>query len=263
MKGFENTGNTCYFNTAVQCLVNIPVLSNHFLRCPYDGPCEFTKVYSSLIHTYWLKNGIVDMTPLLASFRKTFPRFGENEQHDVQEAIMCIIDILERAEPILKEWLYGKKTQETVWPGGKSSNEEECCIHLMRADGSDMSKMLEESTKWNVLENFQDTNGKVHNVAITRMVFSKLPKVLMLSFDRKSRVKVFETIHINDNTYELIASAVHVGIQNDGHYVSFVKRKVKWLFINDESIKEHPLPIEAGHYFMVYNLKTPSSEYPP
>jgi len=116
--------------------------------------------------------------------------------------------------------------------------------------------MLVKSTDWNVLENFQDTEGKVHHVATTRMIFSKLSQVLMISFDTKSHVKIIENIHIGGLEYKLIASAVHVGHQYDGHYVSFVKRKNKWFLLNDESIQEHELPLEAGHYFMVYNLKS-------
>jgi hypothetical protein len=33
--------------------------------------------------------------------------------------------------------------------------------------------------------------------------------------------------------------------------------------MDDDTIQEHPLPDEAGYYFMVYNLKTPSSWYSP
>jgi hypothetical protein len=36
--------------------------------------------------------------------------------------------------------------------------------------------------------------------------------------------------------------------------VSFVKRRNKWFLVDDDTIKEHPLPNEAGYYFMVYNL---------
>ena len=198
----------------------------------------------------------MDVKLLLTSFQKAFPRFKTNEQHDVQEAVMCIIDILERAEPVVKEWFYGKKTQETIWPGGKSSNEEDFSVHLISSEGNDMGKMLSKSTDWNTLTDFEDENGKVHNVATTRMVFSKLSQILMISFDRKSHVKVIENIHIGGREYNLIASAVHLGIQDDGHYVCFAKRKDKWFLLNDESIEEHELPLEAGHYFMVYNLKS-------
>ena len=85
----------------------------------------------------------------------------------------------------------------------------------------------------------------------------------MISFDRKSHINVIEKIRIDKYEYNLIASAVHLGIQEDGHYVSFVKHTDKWYYINDEFVDEAQLPTSGGHYVLVYNLKTPSSECPP
>jgi uncharacterized UBP type Zn finger protein len=264
MKGFQNHGNTCYFNTAIQCLMHIPDLTNYFIKNPYKGDCAFTRAYSDLVKVYWT-NGreSITLSPLLEHFRASFPRFRANEQHDIQEAVLCIIDILETSVPEIKRWLYGKKTQETIWPGGKSSNEEDFSIHLITSNGKDMTKMLSKSTEWNTLENFEDINGKVHHVATTRMMFSKLPQVLMISFDTKSHIQIIENILINKNEYNLVASAIHLGHQYDGHYVSLIKRKDKWFLIDDDTINECELPEETGYYFMVYNLKTPSSECSP
>ena len=260
MRGFINDGTTCYFNTAVQCLCNTPILSNHFLRKPYTGKCMFTTFYQALTQKYWsFDKKPLDLSPLMLAFQREFPRFKTDEQHDVQEAILCIIDILERAEPIIKEWVYGKKTQETIWPTGKSLNEEIFSVHLMTYKSDDIGKMLKESTDWNTLDNFEDTDGKKHNIATTRMMFSKIPPIFMLSFDVKSHIKIIENLLIQDYEYNLISAALHVGHQNDGHYVSFVKRRNKWHLIDDETIKQHDLPDEGGFYFMVYNLKTPPS----
>lgn len=257
MKGLVNHGNTCYFNTSVQCLLNIPVFSNHFIRNPYKGNCTFTRIYSEFVHLYWTKgHETLDSKPLLRAFQEKFPRFRDREQHDVQETIMCMLDIIERVVPEIKPHFYGKKVQETIWPGGKSSNEEDFSIHLITSNGNDMGSMLSESTDWNILENFEDTSGKVHNVTTTRMIFSQLPKILMISFDQKSHIKIINNIEIDGRTYNLIASAVHMGIQSDGHYVCFIKRRDKWFLLNDESVEEHELPMEAGHYFMVYYLNT-------
>jgi len=265
MKGFLNLGNTCYFNTAIQCLLHIPVLSNYFLQKGYEGECEFTKLYFTLVQFYWTskEKGLVNPRPILQQFYKHFPRFENKDPHDVQEAILCIIDILERSCPEIKQWFYGKKTQETIWPGGKSTSTEDFSIHLVTSHSNDLGEMLIKSADWNVIENFEDTEGKVHNVATTRMVFSKLPQVLMISFDRKSNINIIEKILIEKYEYDLIASAVHIGIQQDGHYVSFVKHTDKWYYINDDFVNEANLPNSGGHYVLVYNLKTPSSECPP
>lgn len=264
MKGIENRGNTCYFNTALQCMLYIPVLSNYYIRHPYQGECKFSRVYSNLTKEYWTKGqSSVNVSGLLTLFQEQFPRFKKNEQHDVQEALLCIIDVLEKSTPEIRRWFYGKKVQETIWPTGKSTNEEDFCIHLVTSDGKDMGGILSKSTDWNVVDNYVDDDGKRHNLATTRMVFSQLPQVLIISFDKKCHVQILEKLIIDNKQYNLISTALHVGDQNDGHYVSFVKRKNKWLLINDEHMKEHELPEEGGFYLMVYNLKTPSSQYSP
>jgi ubiquitin C-terminal hydrolase len=119
-----------------------------------------------------------------------------------------------------------------------------------------MDKMLSKSTDWNTIENFEDNEGKKHHIATTRMLFSKLPQILMISFDRKSHIEIIENILINEHEYNLISTAVHVGAQDDGHYVSFVKKRNKWFFINDEMVEQEELPDEAGFYFMIYNLNS-------
>jgi ubiquitin C-terminal hydrolase len=265
MRGLRNNGNTCYFNTSLQCLLNIPVLSNHLIDNPYTGECEFTKLYSDLVNTYWSKThkGVINAQPLLNAFQKHFKRFVIGEQHDVQEAILCIIDVLEREIPEIKTWFYGKKVQQVVWPEGKKNTEETFCMHLVNSDSKDLGEMLEKSTGWSVIENFEDDNGKVFNVATTRTIFSKLPKILMISFNSKSHFKVVERIFIDNFEYNLLSSAIHMGVQYDGHYVTFSKRRGVWYYINDVFAHESPLPTEAGHYVLVYNLKTPSSGYLP
>ena len=265
MRGSLNLGNTCYFNTAIQCLLNIPVLTNYFLQRGYVGSCDFTNIYTILVQFYWTseQKDIMNPWPLLREFYKHFPRFENREPHDVQEAILCIIDILERACPEIKQWFYGKKVQETIWPGGKSTSSEDFSIHIVSSNGTDLGEMLRKSADWNTLENFEDTEGKVHNVATTRMLFSKLPQVFIISFDKKSHIHIIEKILVDKYEYNLIASAVHIGVQHGGHYVSYVRNGDVWYYINDDVVNKTSLPTHDGHYVLVYNLKTPSSEYLP
>lgn len=259
MKGFRNLKNTCYFNTSIQCLLQIPILSNYFLKNEYRGDCEFTFLYSKLVNIYWTKDNClktVDISQLFSAFQKKFPRFKDNQENDIQECILCIIDIIETTLPIIKEWFYGKKIQEVVWPGGKSSVEELFCMHILTSNGDDMKKMLENSFKWNVIENFIDKNDKIHHIATVRNLFLKFPKILIISFDKKSMLTVSENIILDDNEYNLIASGIHVGNQFSGHYVSFTKHKGSWFYKNEDFVSQENFPKYGGHYLLIYNLKT-------
>jgi len=263
MKGFQNSGNSCYFNTSLQCLLHIPCLSNYFIDHGYDGPCQFTKLYAHMTRLFWKMSDkrTIDVTLLRNLFQEKFPRFDDDEQHDIQETILCIIDILEQSVPIIKQWFYGKKIQQTIWPGGKSERTEDFSIHILCSQPISLEDMLRDSMKWNPITDFIDDNKKVHNIATTRCVFSELPKVLIISFDKKSHVDVAEKLTINQFEYSLIASGIHVGVQGGGHYLAFTKHKGKWYYKNDDFIAERQLPSRTGHYVLVYNLKTPSSQY--
>ena len=206
---------------------------------------------------------VIDVTLLLKLFQTKFPRFVDNEQHDIQETILCIIDILEKSVPIIKQWFYGKKVQQTIWPGGKSERIEDFGMHIMCSRGTSMEEMLHDSVKWNPITDYIDDDGNVHHIATTRCIFSELPKVLMISFDKKSHVDVSDKIYINAFEYSLVASGIHVGVQRGGHYLAFTKHKGKWYYKNDDFVAERALPIRTGHYVLVYNLKTPSSQCPP
>lgn len=255
MRGLHNIGNTCYFNTSLQCLLQVPPLSNYFIRSGYDGPCEFTRLYAQLTSVFWKaedKREPLDVRPLLEVFQRHFPRFVIGQPHDVQEAVLCIIDILERAVPELKTLFYGKKRQETLYPGGKKEHEEDFSVHLMCSNSNDLQTMLEESIQWNTLTDYTDDTGKTHNIATTRNIFSVMPRVFMVSFDKKSFINTSEYLEVGHLRYRLLAAAAHAGIQWGGHYVAFTRHKDKWYYKNDEHVEETTLPQQGGFYFLVY-----------
>ena len=111
MHGFKNIGNTCYFSSAIQCFLHIHDISSHIVQNKYEGDCLFTKIYEELVHVYFSTHqvNVFTLEPLLHEFVKIFPRFKIGEPHDSQDALLCIIDILEKDYPIIKELVYVKQ----------------------------------------------------------------------------------------------------------------------------------------------------------
>ena len=84
------------------------------------------------------------------------------------------------------------------------------------------------------------------------MTFSKIQPIFMISFNSKSHIELLQELFINGEHLILIACAVHVGNQHDGHYISYIRRKDKWFLIDDEYVLETELPPFGGCYLMTY-----------
>lgn len=258
MHGFYNNGNTCYFNAAVQCMLRVHALSERILRRPYDGDCAFTTRYSELVRVYFQNDAClkINIEPLLETFQEKFPRFRGRRPHDTQDALFCIIDILEVTYPYLKELVYGEKEQRTVCPSGSKSEKEPFSMLLLHGEkGRPVSELARASEKWDTLTDYVDDAGTTHHVATTRSSIARFPPILFVSFDKKVRVEadaLFEK-------YEVAGSIVHVGNQSGGHYMSMVKLGTTWFAQDDDTVSVIDFPRVHDHHVLMYSLKNPPS----
>jgi ubiquitin C-terminal hydrolase len=263
MHGFNNLGNTCYFNSAIQVLLRIREISSHILNNTYKGECTFTKSYEKLVGIYFSTQDtkVFNLGPVLIEFVKLFPRFKIGMPHDTQDAIFCLIDTLERSYPHIKDLVYGETKQITISPVSKNVSKIPFCVYILNVKQGvkNINTMLNESSKWNVIEDYVDDNGKKHHVATTRNIFSKYPQIFIISFDKKSYVQIDEELQLDNNIYELQSTIIHKGIQYGGHYMSTLKINNEWLIQDDDNLgKLNQFPREDNHFVLVYNLKTPS-----
>jgi ubiquitin C-terminal hydrolase len=128
--GLTNIGNTCFMNSAIQCLIHIPEVRDIFLNIVNINKCEETLVafnWTKLVCALWDKEEtVVSVRPITfyTSFckyicKKGLDQFRGYGQNDVQEFIVLLLDILHES----------MKKRCVININGKIQNEQDQCAY--------------------------------------------------------------------------------------------------------------------------------------
>ena len=257
MRGLWNLGNTCYFNTAVQCLAHVPPLTKHFFAEEYEGPCDVTKEYQKIVQQLFIKGKTDPVSPsdLLGAFRVRFPVFADGQQHDAQEVILHLIDVFEQSlgKEFIMDLFNGTEAQETMWEDGMSTIRTPFTTLLLDvSEPCRLHDLLEDRIEPIPIENYKDDRGKTYEAAMVRNRIEKWPKFISFSFSMYDYKFPIE-IPLEFEGRKLFACVLHQGHKNGGHYALLVRRFDKWYIKDDETVREVPqIQSLRGEFYLAF-----------
>jgi ubiquitin C-terminal hydrolase len=257
MRGLWNLGNTCYFNTAVQCLAHVPPLTKHFFSTEYQGQCDVTREYQKVVKQLFTKDKTDPVSPsdLLGAFRVRFPEFSDGRQHDAQEVILHLIDVFENSlgKEFVTDLFNGTEAQETMWDGGMSTIKTPFTTILLDvAEPCRLQDLLEDRLEPITVENYTDSDGKQHEAVMVRNRIEKWPKFISFSFSMYDYKFPIE-IPLEFDGRKLFACVMHQGHKNGGHYALLVRRFDKWYIKDDERVTEiSQIETLRGEFYLAF-----------
>ena len=266
--GFNNIGNTCYLNSALQLLINCTVLTKILLS--YNFKSDKLNIIKNFLEEYKKSNCIspINIKNLVAEKKQEFANFNQNDSH---EFLITLLDIMEEefkkenenikvGETSVKEIinvLLGTTVSSIIYcePLDKKSKtkvaENILSLSIPKENNVTLENCIDKYTEIEYLKDeskwFDDETNQYYD-AYKRLYLKSLPKYLIIHLKRFSffsssnknndPVIVGDSLVIRENIYKLTGIIIQEGNANSGHYYSIINNNNKWYMCNDSSINE-------------------------
>ena len=272
LRGLQNFGNTCYYNSALQLLMQIPLFSDID-----NTKCEILNEMKKLYDNYKsnsenMNNNLRNLYLMCCKERN----YQLGSQQDSCEIVQLILDKIVDFLPDKKRSIRVLINQLVRCEGLNCNNKYKVCADqqesilisqaLINSSNSrvDFKTFLQSALDISECPEYKHECNCVNPKRMVQIVLSDLPEYLFIKVGRcdnylrkinkqltiaknfslttptdlKELCETGNTIH-NSHKYDIIGIIVHYGASlNSGHYVSFIKKSDKWFLCNDSHVIE-------------------------
>lgn len=273
--GLKNKGNTCFFNSSIQCLLSLPKVVRYFLENSFDSSKQpFCIAFQNFIFDY-KNNKILDPTEFLSKIRGKIKLFDGKQQdaHAFLESFITrLSDELDSLETTKSTNIIKKSLAITLEDHVKCQN---CAFisitsttpliqYLFIKESvqksvnyfTDNDEWVDEDLPWKCTKCGSKTTCSIsHSIKSTSDYFIVyLNRFQSPTHKNNTQILLEQKININDSVFELIGMTCHSGVLSGGHYFAFCKRD-KWVELNDSLVQgiEEPEHYSSSAYILFYS----------
>ncbi|ADM11799.1 ubiquitin carboxyl terminal hydrolase [Encephalitozoon intestinalis ATCC 50506] len=280
-KGLRNRGNTCFFNSAMQCILSIGELNTFYKNTDFPKEKVISNAFKQFISEYESR-GHNDPKSLIDKLSTKIKLFNGMQQ-DSHEFLIQFIDLLytesdrnkgrfesrEEFEEVRKHNLIAK----TLFSMDRQVLTCEACSYSSVTLAINSTILVEprETIQLGIDQCYEEVKlegkdaWKCDKCGKKKSSKKKIeilvhPEVLIIHISRfhpqgwknTASVNIDDTLFFNNRKYSLFGVVCQNGTLSGGHYFAEAKRSGTWNVYNDEQVTKGSKTYSGAHPYIVF-----------
>ena len=269
-KGFNNLGQTCYFNSIVQILLHCSLFRNIIENVPQSVLSVAVVRELRLLFNQMTAMSSLSHVTTSQCFEAVMKipecegaQMNKNKQEDAAIFFLILIEYLRQKYEPLADIFEGFLRSNVVCQSCSLSYTKTDSFKILslsfpesnfQQDSYDLCKLLDDFVKPEIISGYFCAQCDAHKLAEKALSILSTPKVLVVQLKRfqglqkirnyvrfptQLRLKYFCSGNENHQYYRINAVLLHIGqTLEQGHYISFINEGEKWFECNDIAIRE-------------------------